>query len=409
MTTLSPPHAPPAATGWSLRLWALLFVLAGNMLIDALEVSVVLVALPTIAGDLGLSLWTVQWLMSGFALGFAALLLLGPRITARWGRRPVYLTALLVFAAASVIGGVADSEALLIATRIVKGVCAALTAPTGLAIISTTFREGPEQRRAVSVYSLFGAAGFTVGLLLSGALTELSWRWTFLFPAPLALVLLLFGLRLIPRGPGRTDPPPLLKPALLRNGPLLRAALGAATLNGTYLGLLLLVTFRLDTEFGWSAWRTALAFLPACLPLAVSVLFAGRMAGRFGTGRLIALGALAPLLGYGYQAAPFTPDAYPTGVLPTMLLVGTGFVLAFAPLNIQATSEVAPADRPLAVPLYQTAVQLGAVLMLSLVAALLSAYPDERPALLLITAVGAAGLLIALTGLKNMNGKGVRG
>ncbi|MGP3922547.1 MFS transporter [Streptomyces sp. 8N616] len=406
-STLSHSHTPHTAPRPHPRLWVLLCVLAGNMLLDALEVSVVLVALPTIADDLALSLWDVQWVMSGFALGFAALLLLGPRVTARWGRRRVYLAALLVFAAASLVGGLTDSAALLIITRVVKGVCAALTAPTGLAIISTTFPEGPQQRRAVSVYSLFGAAGFTAGLLLSGILTGADWHWTILFPAPVALVLLPFAARLIPEeakdqdAAVRRTAPPLLRAALLCNGPLTRSALGAATLNGTYLSLLLLTTFVLQNEHGFTPWQTALAFLPACLPLAVSVLFAGRMVARFGAPRLIALGALAPALGYGFQLVPFGKDGYATGLLPTLLLVGAGFVLAFAALNMQATASVSAADRALAVPLYQTGVQLGAVLMLCLVAAVRETFPGERPAVLLITAVGGLGLLVAVSGLRS--------
>ncbi|XMA39270.1 MFS transporter [Streptomyces albogriseolus] len=234
---------------------ALLFVLAGNMLIDALEVSVVLVALPAMGRDLGLSMYGGQWMMSGFAAGFAALLLLGPRLAARWGRRRVYLAALTVFIAASLAGGLTDEGAVLAATRVVKGMCAALTAPTGLAIIGTVFRPGPEQSRAVSVYSLFGAAGFTVGLLSSGALTELSWRWNPVFPAPFAVLLLLAGVRLVPGDTGRTSAEPL-RPAmarLVRNGPFVRSALCAATLNGTYLGLLLLLTHWLHDTWGWSS------------------------------------------------------------------------------------------------------------------------------------------------------------
>ncbi|MFP8960087.1 MFS transporter [Streptomyces nanhaiensis] len=410
-TSPSPPSPPPAAAGSGPRRWALLLVLAGNMLIDALEVSVVLVALPAIGAGLGLSLWTVQWTMSGFALGFGALLLLGPRITARWGRRPVYLAALLVFAAASAAGYLADSAAVLIATRVVKGVCAALTAPTGLAIITVAFREGPEQRRAVSVYSLFGAAGFTVGLLLSGALTEVDWRWTLLFPAPAALVLLVAGARLIPRDPPRRDrlpAPAPWAPALLRDGTLLRSAAGAAALNGTYLGLLLLSTFELQTEWGWSPWWTALAFLPACLPPALTALHAGRVAGRFGTARLIAAGALAAVTGYGLRLVSPAPDSYATGLLPTLLLVGAAFALSFAPLNMQATSALPPASRGAAVALYQAAVQTGAVVTLCLVAALHGALGD-RPALLLVTAIGSLGALVALTGLRGPGGRGPGG
>ncbi|MGW0826084.1 MFS transporter [Streptomyces sp. NPDC002845] len=398
MAMLSSPQPGSAPAPWELRRWALLFVLAGNMLIDALEVSVVLVALPSIAADLGLTLWGVQWVMSGFALGFAAFLLLAPRVTARWGRRRVYLTALLVFTAASVAGGMTDSATVLIATRVVKGTCAALTAPTGLAIISTTFSQGPHQRRAVAVYSMFGAAGFTIGLLLSGALTGLSWRWTFLLPAPLALALLLAGLRLIPSDPTEPQPVPRWKTALLRNGALVRSALGAATLNGTYLALLLLITFQGQRQLDWTPAQTALALLPACLPLAVSVMFAARMVERFGTPRLIAAGALTPVLGHALYLLQPDPGSY-LAVLPTLLLMGIGFMCAFAALNMQATSEIAVADRALAVPLYQTAVQLGAVLMLPLVAALAAHGHSNRPAALLITAIGAVGLITALTGL----------
>ncbi|MDX2405986.1 MFS transporter [Streptomyces microflavus] len=175
--------APPGQQATVRRHRSLLVVLSGNMLLDAIEVSVVLVALPSIGTDLGLTLWSVQWLMSGFALGFAVMLLLGPVLSGRWGMRRVYLAAMLLFALASLVGGLSDNTALLIASRVVKGACAALTAPAGLALISTTFPSGPQQRRAVSVYSLFGAAGFTAGLLLAGALAGDSWRWTFLLPA----------------------------------------------------------------------------------------------------------------------------------------------------------------------------------------------------------------------------------
>lgn len=407
MTAASPtstPDARPAGESadparWDARLRTVLLILSANMILDAIEVSLVLVALPTIGADLGLGLWTVQWLMSGFALGFAALLVLGPRLNALLGRRRVYLGAMLLFAAASVAGGLTDSAALLIVTRVVKGLSAALTAPTGLAIIGTTFPSGPQQRRAVSIYALFGAAGFTAGLLLSGALLTESWRWTFLFPAPVALILLAFGLRIIPPDRGRT-PAPRITPALLRDGRLLRSAIGAATLNGTYQSLLLLLVFRTQRQLGWSPWQSAVALLPACVPLAVTVPFAGAVVARWGTSRLIALGATAPLLGYGYFLWRPDTGSYVTGMLPTLLLVGAGFVLSFAALNIQATGALPPAERAAAVPLFQTAVQLGAVLMLPATAALLGAHHGSRLALSLITAVAGIGLLAALAGLR---------
>ncbi|MFI5773379.1 MFS transporter [Streptomyces sp. NPDC051658] len=379
--------------------WRLLFILSGNMVLDAIEVSVVLIALPWIGADLGLSVWTVQWLMSGFAAGFAATLFLGPRATARWGLRRCYLVAMLVFAAASVAGGSADSTALLIASRVLKGGCAALTAPAGLALITTTFPDGPQQRRAVSVYSLFGAAGFTLGLLLSGVLTAASWRWTFLFPAPLALVLLVWGLRVIPSTGRRT--PPRLTAGLARNGPLIRSTLGAATLNGTYAALLLLVAFQAYDHFGWRPWQLALALLPACVPLAVSVPFAGRLVARFGTRLPIAAGAAAAFAGQLLLLLGPEPTSYVIGVLPTLLLVGAAMALSFAALNMQATRDVEPGLRAAAVPLFQTGVQLGGVLMLPLTAALLTHFGGYRPALLAIALAGAAGVGIAVTGTRS--------
>ncbi|MEV0844878.1 MFS transporter [Streptomyces sp. NPDC049954] len=390
MSTLSSPPAPRTGAGQR----ALLFVLAGNMLVDALEVSVVLVALPAMAGDLGLSAFAAQWVMSGFAAGFAALLVLGPRLVARWGRRRVYLAALPVFVVASLAGGLADQGGVLIATRVVKGACAALTAPAGLAIIAATFRPGPGQRRAVSVYSLFGAAGFTAGLLCAGALTELSWRWVPVFPAPVALLLLVAGFRLIPRdarGPAAV-PLRVTLPRLLRIGPFTRSAVCAAVLNGTYLGLLLLLTHRLHDAWGWGSMRTALALLPACVPLAVSLPFAGRAVRRFGTQRLIAAGGCAAALGCATALLTGEPGGYLTGVLPALLLVEAGFVLSFAALNLQATSGVAAEHRGAAVPVYQTAVQLGPVIALPAVAALSSA--GYRPALALLTALSAVGAVV---------------
>ncbi|MFF2807080.1 MFS transporter [Streptomyces sp. NPDC058000] len=385
------------------------------MLIDALEVSVVIVALPPISTSLGLTPLTVQWLMGGFALGFAALLLLGTPLATRFGRRPLYLGALTVFTLASLAGGLTNDPTLLVITRVLKGICAALTAPTGLAIITTTYREGPERRRAISLYSFFGAIGFTTGLLLSGALTSLNWHLTFLATAPAALLLLCLAARTIPRDPHHTTSPPPAPPRpphhLLTNGPLIRSATGAATLNGTYLSLLVLTAFYLQTTWHWTPWHTALAFLPACTPLAAAALRTGPMVARFGAPRLIALGATAPLAGYLLALAATPAHSYTADLLPTMALVGIGFVLSFTALNLHAGSALPPTDRPAATALYQTAVQLGAVLLPTATAALLTAglagHPPGtpgttdayRPPLVLITTAATVSLAIALWGL----------
>ncbi|WP_409060509.1 MFS transporter [Streptomyces sp. SYP-A7185] len=453
--------APPAPGAWSPRMWGLLIVLAGNMLIDALEVSVMVVAVPSVGADLRLTPVAAQWTLTGFAVGFGGLMLFAGRVVSLLGRRRVYLWALFGFAAASLVAGLAGDPATLLATRFVKGFCAALTAPTGLAIIGATFRAGPDRDRAVSVYTLFGGCGFTAGLVLSGLLTEAGWRWTMVFPAPVVLVLLVFGQRLIPEDDGSGGRPrvtrrqldvagaltltggllalvlavvtvtergradawtlgvalaalallaafclaerrarhPLVPAALLRDGPLVRSALGAASLNGSFLGLLLVLTYQWQTAQGWGPLRTGLALLPASAPLALTALSSGRMVRRFGTSRLIVLGATAPLIGYVLYLRDPAHATYTTGVLPTLLLVGAGFVLAFAALNTQAVAGVAPTERGPAVATYQTAVQTGAVLVIAPTAALLTSH-GSRTAMALVTAVGAVGLLAALRPLR---------
>ncbi|MEU3316865.1 MFS transporter [Streptomyces sp. NPDC048387] len=427
--------------------WALVAVLAANMLVDALEVSATLVALPAVGSGLGASVTRVQWIVTGFAAGFGGALLLGGRLVEWFGRRRVFLAALLVFAAASLGGALADGVGVLVATRVVKGFCVALTAPTGLAILVAAVPDGDARRRAVSVYSLFGAAGFCSGLLLSGALTGAGWRWTLAFPAPVALALFALGLRVVPREPARpgggprwpavaaagaltaavlllvdalargrwgtavaagaaalagvraerSSPRPLVDTALLRHAPLLRSALGAAALNGSYVSFLLVAALDL-WRGGWSSWETALAFLPASAPLALTALHSGRIAARLGPARAVAAGAVAAPAGYALYPRSGAGGVRYAELLPSMSLVGLAFVLAFTALHLQATGSLPSGLHQAAGGLYQTCVQLGAALTPALTSALY-ATSGRSAALWLVTAVGLAGAGVALTGL----------
>src|SRR5260221_10183413 len=198
--------SPVAEYRWNPRLWGILVVLCGALFLAGLDVSMVGVALPSIRADLGLSTSPLQWVVSGYVLGYGGLLLLGGRAADLLGRRRVFLAALAVFAVASLFGGLVSSGGLLIAARLIKGMAAAFTAPAGLSIITTTFAEGPGRNRALSIYSAFGAGGFSLGLVLSGLLTEVNWRWTLLLPAPVAGLALAPAGRLLPR-PAAPDPP----------------------------------------------------------------------------------------------------------------------------------------------------------------------------------------------------------
>ena len=182
----------------------MLITLCIVLFLDGLDVSMIGVALPSIGAELDLSTSSLQWLVSGYVLGYGGLLLLGGRTADLLGRRKVFLVALAVFALASLAGGLVSTGPLLILTRFVKGLAAAFTAPTGLSIITTNFAEGPARNKALSIYTVFGAGGYSSGLLFGGLMTGVGWRWTFLLPVPIALAALVAAFVLLPKDePGR--------------------------------------------------------------------------------------------------------------------------------------------------------------------------------------------------------------
>src|SRR3954470_15719563 len=197
-----------AASGWDARLWGALIVVCGVLFLDGLDVSMVGVALPSIQEDLDLTTSQLQWIVSGYVLGYGGLLLLGGRVADLLGRRRVLLIGLSVFTVGSLLGGLVSDPALLVATRFIKGMAAAFTAPAGLSIITTTFPEGPVRNKALSVYTAFGASGFSSGLILGGVLTEAGWRLTFLLPVPFALLILALTPRLLAKDTPSEGPRP---------------------------------------------------------------------------------------------------------------------------------------------------------------------------------------------------------
>jgi MFS family permease len=427
---------PAAEYRWTPRLWGILVVLCGALFLDALDVSMVGVALPSIRADLGLSTSSLQWVVSGYVLGYGGLLLLGGRAADLLGRRRVFLAALGVFAVASLFGGLVSSGGLLIAARLIKGMAAAFTAPAGLSIITTTFAEGPDRNRALSIYSAFGAGGFSLGLVLSGLLTEVSWRWTLLLPAPVSAVILVAAARLVPRDaapdrrgrrfdlPGaatvtaamlllvyavvnapqagwasartvgsfaavavllaafvtieRRSRDPLVRLGIFRSAMLTRANVGAMVLFGSYVAFQFLVTQYLQIMAGWSALATALAFLPAGVLVAIASTRMGPVLDRFGPPKMIAVAFACLVAGYALflRIGPI-PD-YPAVILPSVLLIGAAFGLGFSSLNIQATAGVANQEQGLASGILQTSFQVGGAIVLAIVTAIVDAGGANR-------------------------------
>ncbi|MDA2813079.1 MFS transporter [Nocardiopsis sp. RSe5-2] len=422
----SPPS--PRPQGWNARTWGLLIVLCLALFLDALDVSMINVALPSIGADLGMGTAGLQWVVSGYVLGFGGLLLLGGRTADLLGRRRVFLAALAAFALASLLGGLTDSPGLLIALRFAKGVAAAFTAPTGLSIITTNFAEGPERNRAMSVYTVFGASGFSSGLIFGGVMTRLGWEWTFFFPVPFAAAALVTGYFLIPRdrpaATGGYDLPgaaastgallvlvytvvtapergwshpltlglfaaaaalaaafvvierrvahPLVRLGILRSGTLVRANLAMMALFGSFASFQFLLTLFLQQALGRTPLEMALALLPTGLLVALSAFFSDRLIDRVGTPRLIVAGLVSLSAGYLLFLRVDTDPLYATMILPTALLLGGGFALGFPAINVQATAGVHDDEQGLAAGLVQTSGQLGGAVVLAVTTAIVA-------------------------------------
>jgi EmrB/QacA subfamily drug resistance transporter len=407
--------------------WGTLLVLCGALFLDALDVSMIGVALPSIRSSLGLSTSSLQWVVSAYVLGYGGFLLLGGRAADLLGRRKVFLIALAVFVVASTLGGLADDGTVLIVTRFIKGMSAAFTAPAALSIITTTFAEGPARNRALAIFTATGATGFSLGLVIGGLLTELGWRWVFFLPAPVALVVLVAGLRLVPRdkivrgvrksfditgavtmtgamlllvftlveapsagfisvrtigsllgaaailavfiAQERRSASPLVRLGILRSGSLVRANLGAMSLFGSWIGFQFVVTLYLQVLRGWSALETGLAIFPAGLIVAVVSPRMGTLIGRFGVTRLILAGLVSLTAGYILFLPITLESSYALGMLPTFVLAGIGFALAFGPLNVAATAGVAAEEQGLAGGLLNTSFQFGGAVVLAIVTA----------------------------------------
>jgi MFS family permease len=243
------------------------------------------VALPSIRTALHMSTASLQWIVSGYTLGYGGLLLLGGRAADLLGRRRVFVIAVAVFAVVSLLGGVVSSPGLLIGARIVKGMAAAFTAPASMSLLTTTFPEGPLRNRAFSVYSVFGASGFSLGLVLSGLLTQINWRWTLLVSAPAAALVLLGALTLIPRSEARNGATGDRARGIWRRIDLPGAVVITAAV------MLLVYTVVNAQQAGWGSARTAGSFA------AVAVL-----AGLFA---VIEIRSAHPLVPFGvFRSAP---------------------------------------------------------------------------------------------------------
>lgn len=416
------------------RLGLALLVIATAQLMLVLDGTIVTVALPSMKDALGMAEADLNWVLTAYALSFGGLLLAGGRAGDLFGRRRVFRIGLVVFTAASLLGGLATGGAVLIAARVLQGAGAALAAPTALSLLATTFPAGPARNKAIGVYGAMGGLGSVVGLLLGGALTEwLSWRWVFFVNVPIAALVLAgtgvlveggrdrgkvdvsgalsatFGLAALVYGINRgatdgwTDAVAL---ASLAASAVLLAAFVAiqrtsrapmvpghvmadrgrvgANLVLLLMGAGMMATFYFLTLYmqvikGYEPMRTGLAYLPFALGIGIAAGGLGpALLARVSERALTVWGVAIAAVGMGWFTM-LTPGQNPWAVLlPAQLVAGIGLGLAFVTTTIAGVRGVAEADTGIASGLINTSQQIGGAVGLAALAALAGSVTEDR-------------------------------
>ena len=415
------------------RRWVALVVLCAGFLMIILDQTIVNVALPSIQSDLHFSQSNLAWVVNAYLIAFGGLLLLVGRLGDLIGRRRIFLAGLTLFTSASLLCGLADSQALLIGARFVQGVGGAMTAAVILGMIVTMFPKPSEQAKAIGVYSFVAAAGGAVGLLMGGVLTQaINWHWIFFVNLPIGIATGIFAIRLLPddRGIG-LDKGADLPGAVLLVGALMLAvytiveaghfgwgsahtlgfgAVAVAMLAGFIarqataanplmplrvfrsrdvtianviqmlfvaglFGMFFLGALEMQRVLHYDAVEVGLAFLPVALGIAaLSLGFAARLIMRFGAKPTLVAGtALAAVALLLFRNAPVHAQYLPD-LFPTMVLLGVGAGLAFPSLMTIAMSSATPEDAGIASGLVNTTQQVGGALGLAVLATLSSTH-----------------------------------
>lgn len=398
------------------RRWLTLAVIGVAQLMIILDSSIVNIALPHAQQALHISNAARQWALTAYTLTFGGLLLLGGRIGDFVGRKRTFLVGLLGFAAASALGGSAQSAGWLFGARAVQGAFAAVLAPTVLSLVTTTFTEPRERAKAFGVYGAISGAGGAIGLIAGGALTQyLSWRWTMFVNVPIAIAVAVAAVPLLREsraaGDRHLDVPgavvatsglallvygfteasvhgwaaprtlaviavavlllagfaawenrarnPMLPLRIVldrnRGGSYAALMLGTLALYGTFLFL----TYYLQDVLHYSALRAGFAFLPFPVSVIASSTIASRTLPRFGPRVLASIGFAAAALGMLWLTQLGPSSAYLVHVVPAEVLIAMGMGHVFVPLSSTALLRVPTHDAGAASALVNTMQQVG--------------------------------------------------
>jgi EmrB/QacA subfamily drug resistance transporter len=407
------------------RRWQALAIVCVAMFMTVLDVSIVNVALPSIKNSLHVGESTLQWVIVAYTITFGGFLLLGGRAADLLGRRRLFMVGMAVFAAASLVCGLAGSIAVLIVARTVQGFGAAIVSPATLSIITTTFEEGSERNKALGIWGAMGGSGAAAGVLFGGILTKYAgWEWIFFVNVPVGVVVLLLtrpivresriaGLRGFDAGGAVTITASLalLVYAISKapdvgwgTGRTIGLLIGAAVLFAAFVvierrhsspmvpfsifrvrtvtganvcGFLLgavvfsnffLLTLYVQQVLHYSALRTGLTFLATAGTVIPVAGLSQALVTRLGPRPVMTIGLALITGGMLYYTQIPTRGSFATALLPGYLMVGIGMAFSFIPMSIAALAGVSHDEAGLASGLINTAQQIGGALGVAIAA-----------------------------------------
>ncbi|MEV4098050.1 MFS transporter [Streptosporangium saharense] len=437
------PLARSRRPGWSLALLAL-----GHLIIS-LDFTIIYVALPDIAADVGFTPHTLQWVITAYAVLYGGFLLFGGRLSDLVGRRRMFVLGMVLYGVASVLGGLATAPTVLLAARALQGLAGAVLFPAVLALVNTTFAEGRQRNRALTVWAMAGAGGLTAGALAGGVLTQaLGWQAVFYVNVPLAAVgavaafallppdgsvtgggidvpgaltgtagitLLIFAvahgsevgwartevivaavlavvllaafLRLQARG--RT---PLMPLRLFRNRALSGAVVVILVFGLAMQAVPYFLTLYFQNVLGFSALETGLAFLGPTLSITAGNFLSERLIHRFGTRSTLIIGIVANAVG----AVLLAPGMHAQGsfltVLAGIVVIGLGMGITYEAMWIAAGTGVSADEQGLASGVASTALQVGTAVGLAVLVAVANRGIEGQA----LAAVSAEGMRTAV-------------
>ena len=429
--------------------WTVLALCCAAQFMVVLDISIVNVALPQMRHDLGLSTTGQQWVINAYTLTFAGFLMLGGRAADLFGRRRIFMLGLAIFTLCSLLGGLAQSGGWLIAARAAQGLGGAILAPATLSILTSTFTDPNERRRALGAWSATAASGAAVGVFLGGVLTDLlNWRWVLFVNVPIGAVLLFVasfalveskapakrtsldlpgavtvtaGLAVLvygivstdthPWGSGRTivtlaigvgllalfvliearfAKNPLIPLGVFRRRSLSTANGIAMTVGAALFSVYFFLSLYLQQVNGYSPLKGGLAFLPVGLATLGGALAGSRIVVRLGFRHQLMIGSTLTAIGLLWLAQTGVDSTYFAHIFGPLLFIGVGLGIMFVPMTMAATQGIPPHEAGLASGLINTSRQVGGAIGLAALATVAAGAASDHSA-------GTRSVLAALT------------